>query len=79
MRRYLSPSDSATTRSSGATVTPGSRSGNSRAACGACVVAGFRTPEEVVSAARWVATELTQETWLDLDTAAARAAEVPPA
>lgn len=44
----------------------------------ACVVAGFRTPEEVVSAARWVATELTEGAWLDLDTAAARAAEIPP-
>ncbi|WP_405865821.1 aldo/keto reductase [Streptomyces sp. NBC_01515] len=45
----------------------------------ACVVAGFRSPEEVESAARWTATELTEEAWLDLDTAAARAAEVPPA
>ncbi len=44
----------------------------------ACVVAGFRTPDEVVSAARWAATDLTEEAWLDLDSAAARAAEVPP-
>ncbi|MFE4967631.1 aldo/keto reductase [Streptomyces sp. NPDC056660] len=46
--------------------------------CVACVVAGFRTPEEVVSAARWAATDLTEEAWLDLDTAAAQAAEDPP-
>ncbi|MEV8540203.1 aldo/keto reductase [Streptomyces sp. NPDC051572] len=45
----------------------------------ACVVAGFRTPAEVVSAARWTATELTEEAWLDLDTAAARAVVVPSA
>lgn len=45
----------------------------------ACVVAGFRTPEEVVSAARWVATELTEEAWLDLDTAAVRTVDAPPA
>jgi D-threo-aldose 1-dehydrogenase len=44
----------------------------------ACVVAGFRTPEEVVSAARWTVTDLTEEAWLDLDTAAAQAAEDPP-
>ena len=44
----------------------------------ACVVAGFRTPEEVTSAACWTATDLTEEAWLDLDTAAARAADVPP-
>ncbi|MFE2318723.1 aldo/keto reductase [Streptomyces sp. NPDC059441] len=44
----------------------------------ACVVAGFRTPEEVMSAARWTATDLTEEAWLDLDTAAAQAAEDPP-
>ncbi|XUL86244.1 aldo/keto reductase [Streptomyces galilaeus] len=36
----------------------------------ACVVAGFRTPEEVVSAARWTAVDLTAEAWRDLDTAA---------
>ena len=36
----------------------------------ACVVAGFRTPEEVVSAARWAAADLTAEAWRDLDTAA---------
>lgn len=46
--------------------------------CVACVVAGFRTPEEVVSAARWAATDLTEEAWLDLDTAATQAAEGPP-
>ncbi|MHA5052878.1 aldo/keto reductase [Streptomyces sp. SD15] len=46
--------------------------------CVACVVAGFRTPEEVVSAARWAATDLTEEAWLDLDTAATQAAEDPP-
>jgi D-threo-aldose 1-dehydrogenase len=44
----------------------------------ACVVAGFRTPEEVVSAARWTVTDLTEEAWLDLDTAATQAAEDPP-
>lgn len=42
----------------------------------ACVVAGFRTPEEVRSAARWAATDLSGEAWRDLDTAAAEAAEV---
>jgi D-threo-aldose 1-dehydrogenase len=36
----------------------------------ACVVAGFRTPEEVASAARWAGTELPEEAWPDLDTAA---------
>ncbi|MFI6402057.1 aldo/keto reductase [Streptomyces sp. NPDC050548] len=36
----------------------------------ACVVAGFRTPEEIVSAARWTAADLTAETWRDLDAAA---------
>ncbi|WP_329244990.1 aldo/keto reductase [Streptomyces sp. NBC_01478] len=36
----------------------------------ACVVAGFRTPEEVRSAVRWAATDLTEEAWRDLDTAA---------
>ncbi|MFD3585868.1 aldo/keto reductase [Streptomyces sp. NPDC058683] len=46
--------------------------------CVACVVAGFRTPEEVVSAARWAATDLTEEAWLDLDAAAAQAAQDPP-
>ncbi|MFD9284364.1 aldo/keto reductase [Streptomyces mirabilis] len=46
--------------------------------CVACVVAGFRTPEEVVSAARWAATDLTEEAWLDLDTAATQATEVQP-
>ncbi|MFJ8504212.1 aldo/keto reductase [Streptomyces avermitilis] len=46
--------------------------------CVACVVAGFRTPEEVESAARWAATDLTEEAWLDLDTAATPTAEVPP-
>jgi D-threo-aldose 1-dehydrogenase len=43
----------------------------------ACVVAGFRTPEEVASAARWADMDLTEEAWLDLDVVAARAAEVP--
>ncbi|MGX9888011.1 aldo/keto reductase [Streptomyces sp. NPDC002276] len=36
----------------------------------ACVVAGFRTPEEVVSAAQWTAADLTAEAWRDLDAAA---------
>ena len=36
----------------------------------ACVVAGFRTPEEVVSAARWTVADLTAEAWRDLDTVA---------
>ncbi|MFF5304308.1 aldo/keto reductase [Streptomyces sp. NPDC013161] len=44
----------------------------------ACVVAGFRTPEEVRSAAHWAATDLAEDTWLDLDTAAAREVQVPP-
>lgn len=44
----------------------------------ACVAAGFRTPEEVRSAARWAATDLTEDAWLDLDTAAAREPQVPP-
>ena len=44
----------------------------------ACVVAGFRTPQEVVSAARWAAAELTEEAWRDLDAAAAREKQVPP-
>ncbi|MGW3313064.1 hypothetical protein ACWDG9_41600 [Streptomyces sp. NPDC001073] len=43
----------------------------------ACVVAGFRTPEEVVSAARWAAAELTEDAWSDLDTAAALEPQVP--
>jgi len=42
----------------------------------ACVVAGFRTPEEVGSAARWAGTDLTEEAWRDLDAAAAQAPEV---
>ena len=42
------------------------------------VVAGFRSPEEVASAARWAATDLTEAAWLDLDTAAAQAAEDLP-
>lgn len=36
----------------------------------ACVVAGFTSPEEVVSDARWAAADLTAEAWRDLDTAA---------
>jgi len=44
----------------------------------ACVVAGFRTPEEVVSAASWAATDLAEEAWRDLDAAAAQAADVSP-
>ncbi|WP_407078260.1 hypothetical protein [Streptomyces sp. NPDC001642] len=43
----------------------------------ACVVAGFRTPEEVVSAPRWAAAELTEDAWSDLDAAAALEPQVP--
>ncbi|MEU3983601.1 aldo/keto reductase [Streptomyces sp. NPDC026672] len=37
----------------------------------ACVVAGFRTPQEATSAARWAEHDLTPDAWRALDTAAA--------
>ncbi|MFE2881036.1 aldo/keto reductase [Streptomyces sp. NPDC059272] len=43
-----------------------------------CVVPGFRTPEEAVSAARWAAAELTEDAWSDLDAAAALEPQVLP-
>ncbi|MFC8078475.1 aldo/keto reductase [Streptomyces sp. NPDC057307] len=36
----------------------------------ACVVAGFRAPDEVVSAARWTAADLSASAWSELDTCA---------